>query len=69
MPYADRMDKNQTRSINFYCHMSKSANRKLAGMGISEGCPFRLIYKLKNVEKIITDAAEDDEDVFEVYKL
>jgi hypothetical protein len=49
--------------------MSKSANRKLAGMGISEGCPFRLIYKLKNVEKIITDAAEDDEDVFEVYKL
>jgi len=35
MPYADRLDKNHVRSINFYCHMSKSANRKLAGMGIT----------------------------------
>ena len=29
MPYADRLDKFKTRTINFYCHMSKSANRKL----------------------------------------
>jgi Fe2+ transport system protein FeoA len=55
------MDKNHTRSINFYCHMSKSANRKLAGMGIHEGCPFRLIFKLKNVDKIISDETQESE--------
>lgn len=44
MPYADRVDKNhQTRTINFYCHMSKSANRKI----LTNSCPFRAIFKMK----------------------
>lgn len=30
MPYADRVDRSGTRTINFYCHMSKSANRKMS---------------------------------------
>ena len=41
MPYADRVDKHGNRTINFYCHMSKSANRRLKG----EGCPFRMTFK------------------------
>ena len=28
-PYADRVDRAGTRTIMFYCHMSKSANRKM----------------------------------------
>ena len=47
MPYADRLDKLKTRTINFYCHMSKSANRKLGAS--SQGCQFRVIYKLKSI--------------------
>ena len=44
MPYADRCDKLQkTRTINFYCHMSKSANRKV----LTNSCPFRAIFKMK----------------------
>lgn len=44
MPYADRCDKQQkTRTINFYCHMSKSANRKV----LTNSCPFRAIFKMK----------------------
>ena len=44
MPYADRVDKShQTRTINFYCHMSKSANRKI----LTNSCPFRAIFKMK----------------------
>ena len=43
MPYADRCDKHhRTRTVNFYCHMSKSANRKVA----TNSCPFRAIYKV-----------------------
>lgn len=44
MPYADRVDKSHsTRTINFYCHMSKSANRKI----LTNSCPFRAIFKMK----------------------
>jgi hypothetical protein len=44
MPYADRVDKSHsTRTINFYCHMSKSANRKI----LTNSCPFRAIFKIK----------------------
>jgi hypothetical protein len=43
MPYADRIDKHQTRTINFYCYLSKSANRKVG----CNGCPFRIVYKSK----------------------
>ena len=50
MPYADRLDKFKTRTINFYCHMSKSANRKLGPN--QQGCQFRAIYKLKDLDRI-----------------
>ena len=53
MPYADRLDKFKTRTINFYCHMSKSANRKLRPD--QQGCQFRAIYKLKDLERMRKD--------------
>lgn len=46
-PYADRIDRQGTRTINFYCHMSKSANRKLS-LENQQGCGFRVMYKLRS---------------------
>lgn len=63
MPYADRIDRGKTRSVHFYCHMHKSANRKMTSE-VFEGCGFRLMYKLKTPEFL-----KIDEDVFIVFKL
>lgn len=65
MPYADRLDKNKTRTINFYCHMSKSANRKL-GSG-QRGCQFRVIYKMRSVDS--PDFDNENANLFELYRL
>jgi hypothetical protein len=46
-PYADRVDRAGTRTINFYCHMSKSANRKITHEN-QQGCGFRVMYKLRS---------------------
>ncbi len=44
MPYADRVDKaNSVRTMNFYCSMSKWANRR--GHGRFD-CPFRAVIKI-----------------------
>jgi len=73
MPYADRLDRHNTRTINFYCHMSKSANRKLSASN-QEGCPFRAIYKLKSLKSLKEECRDEADgfsrvDLFELYKL
>ena len=74
MPYADRVDKSHsTRTINFYCHMSKSANRKI----LTNSCPFRAIFKMKmgTLKQLRDDLGAGNErqidwsKVFELHKL
>lgn len=57
-PYADRIDRVGTRTINFYCHMSKSANRKMINES-QQGCNFRIMYKLKAPQFM-----QHDEDIY-----
>lgn len=64
MPYADRIDRQKTRTINFYCHQSKSANRKLCGDSGFQGCGFRVMYKLKCPSEI-----GKDDLVYQIFKI
>lgn len=63
MPYADRVDRAKTRTINFYCHMAKSANRKLVSDGF-QGCNFRMMYKLKSPMLLTME-----DDIFVLFKV
>jgi hypothetical protein len=63
MPYADRVDRSGTRTINFYCHMSKSANRKMSHEQ-QQGCGFRVMYKLKSLDFI-----QPSDEIFQIFKV
>mmetsp|Transcript_3670 Transcript_3670/g.5526 ORF Transcript_3670/g.5526 Transcript_3670/m.5526 type:complete len:166 (+) Transcript_3670:784-1281(+) len=57
MPYADRVDKAKSvRTMNFYCSMSKWANRR--GHGRFD-CPFRAVVKINF--QALQEMAEDPE--------
>jgi hypothetical protein len=49
LPYADRIDKNQIRTINFYCQKFRSMLTK-QNVPFSP-CPFRLTYKSRTAPR------------------
>ena len=49
LPYADRIDKNQIRTVNFYCQKFRSLFGKTSLPHVP--CQFRLTYKTKSAPK------------------
>eukprot|EP00347_Sterkiella_histriomuscorum_P008610 403344437 len=77
MPYADRLDKNQARTVNIFCHHFKNSHQQqliqqqhLLGRNIQKvqsgqlnqsGCSFRIMYKSKPIKIIQEDNNQQEE--------